>query len=38
MLTFEEFRQALIAEGWNPSFVYGMTDGALMVVFELRRG
>lgn len=37
MILLEEFRQVLIAEGWNPSFVYGMTDDALMYLFELRR-
>ena len=37
MITLEDFRQVLIAEGWDSSFVYGMTDGALMHLFELRR-
>jgi len=37
MILLEDFRQVLIAEGWNPSFVEGMSDAALMCLFEVRR-
>lgn len=36
MINFKEFRAELIAEGYNPAFVSGMTDGALELVWRLK--